>query len=100
MQTILNYCPNLHKLGNLLSWSIEPHQVLNILMVVCPWVNRVPKTQQDWLALETSFYQFTPEIIFYMGSSYSIGVQVMELEATVKEMNWDLTIMNGKMTMR
>ena len=24
----------------------------------------------------------------------------MELEATVKEMNWDLTIMNGKMTMR
>ena len=26
--------------------------------------------------------------------------QVMELEATVKEMNWDLTIMNGKMTMR
>jgi len=51
VQTILNYCPNLHKLGNLLSWSIEPHQV-------------------------------------------------MELEATVKEMNWDLTIMNGKMTMR
>ena len=26
--------------------------------------------------------------------------KVMELEATVKEMNWDLTIMNGKMTMR
>ena len=46
------------------------------------------------------FYQFTPEIILYIGSSYSIGVQVMELEATVKEMNWDLTIMNGKMTMR
>ena len=29
-----------------------------------------------------------------------IPVEVMELEATVKEMNWDLTIMNGKMTMR
>ena len=26
--------------------------------------------------------------------------KVMELEATAKEMNWDLTIMNGKMTMR
>ena len=28
VQTILNFCPNLHKLGNLLSWSVEPHQVL------------------------------------------------------------------------
>ena len=27
VQTILNFCPNLLKLGNLLSWSVEPHQV-------------------------------------------------------------------------
>ena len=28
MQTILNFCPSLNKLGNLLSWSVEPHQVI------------------------------------------------------------------------
>ena len=28
VQTILNFCPSLNKLGNLLSWSVEPHQVI------------------------------------------------------------------------
>ena len=43
VQTILNFCPNLHKLGNLLSWSVEPHQVLVtgviifISITICPY---------------------------------------------------------------
>ena len=39
-------------------------------------------------------------ITLFIEISIGILVEVMELEATVKEMNWDLTIMNGKMTMR
>ena len=74
MQTILNFCPSLNKLGNLLSWSVEPHQVIT---------TRLEQNNQ-----------------FKDPNTNSYLKQVMELEATVKEMNWDLTIMNGKMTMR
>ena len=74
VQTILNFCPSLNKLGNLLSWSVEPHQVIT-----------------RWLEQNNQFKD--PNTDSYLK-------QVMELEATVKEMNWDLTIMNGKMTMR
>jgi hypothetical protein len=51
VQHLLVECPGLKKLGNLLSWSLEPEEIV-------------------------------------------------EMEQTRREMNWDLEIVNKKMTMR